>query len=166
MDPTHSERGSLRQIHAMKTTGLERLRSVRPQASPFGFPRRLVLLASICLLLASACELVLQRRVRAPELVFEGVRQLADDTFLYEFPSWSTDGKTIAVWRNTSNRGKFGPDDEGLGLALVDVSSGELKVISGIGATTYPTWSPDGNALAVMIYRPNEESEAVQGASN
>ncbi|MEK9136041.1 MAG: hypothetical protein AAB393_02865, partial [Bacteroidota bacterium] len=106
---------------------------------------------------------MLQRSVRAPELTIEGTRQLTDDTFLYEYPAWSPDGMTIAVWRNTTNLGKFGPDDEGLELVLVDVSSGELKVISGIGYANYPTWSPDGNELAVMTYRRPNEADSNDG---
>ena len=134
---------------------------MRPPATPFAFRRRHTLVAAVAIVMASACGLV--RQSTAPELMFEGVRQVTDDTFHYEYPSWSPDGKTIAVWRNTSNRGKYGPDDEGLGLALVDVSSGELKVIAGPGYINYPSWSPNGDELAVMIYRPSEEAGTADG---
>jgi dipeptidyl aminopeptidase/acylaminoacyl peptidase len=103
---------------------------------------------------------VTQSRARAPELEFEGTRQVTDDTFFYEYPAWSPDGKKIAIWRYTLNRGIPGPV-EGMELVLVDVSSGELEVIAGPGESSYPTWSPGGTELAAMIYRPSEEADAV-----
>ena len=112
-------------------------------------------------MMASACGLV--TLTTAPELTFEGTRQLTDDTFLYESPAWSPDGKKIAVWRNELNRGKLGPDPDAWELVLVEVSSGELKVISGLGYTNSPAWSPDGSELAVMIYRRNEEADSTAG---
>ncbi len=94
---------------------------------------------------------------QAPEITLDSGRSLTADSYLYDFPTWSPDGQSIAVWRNTSNQLQLGPDGEAWELVILNVSSGEIVELLGPGETSYPAWSPSGDELAAIMYQTGEE---------
>ncbi|MFV2044322.1 MAG: hypothetical protein ACC700_13960 [Anaerolineales bacterium] len=117
-------------------------------------PLKLTLTLPVAMVLF-ACSSAPQNQ--APKLSLDTGRSLTADSYLYEFPTWSPDAKSIAVWRNTSNQLELGPDGEAWDLVILNVSSGEIVELLGPGETSYPTWSPSGNELAAIMYQTGEE---------
>jgi Tol biopolymer transport system component len=79
----------------------------------------------------------------------ESVRRLSDYGF---YPSWSPDGKEIAV---SSGDALWPTDRAGTlrGLWAIDVASGKKRVISADGDVTQPQWSPHGQRIAFWSLR-------------
>ena len=82
-------------------------------------------------------------------------RRLTDDIYAYVHPSWSPDGRRIAV---TTDRGAPTNaeqlDFRGYRLALVDPQTGSVELLTG-GAyhDINPVWSPEGGELAFVSDR-------------
>jgi Tol biopolymer transport system component len=95
-----------------------------------------------------------------PTFDVSGLHQLTDDDFYYEDPIWSPDGRTLAIARNRMNMIPTGPDFSGMEIILMDVSTGETKLIDlGNGSVNIdPTWSPDGTQLAFMSKFPVQDN--------
>jgi Tol biopolymer transport system component len=72
-----------------------------------------------------------------------------DDEGAYGSPSWSPEGKRIAVIRQPLDF----DDREHYALTLVDASSGELEVVPGgpTGRYLRAAWAPDGELIAVVV---------------
>lgn len=82
-----------------------------------------------------------------------GLRRLTGDDLVQHDPTWSPDGKTIAVLEQHPGTGDLGsspPDD----VAVVDVGSGGLRQLThdGTGKTGL-SWSPDGTRLVYNVSR-------------
>ncbi|MFW6074998.1 MAG: S9 family peptidase [Chloroflexota bacterium] len=70
-------------------------------------------------------------------------RRLTEDVQDYGAPAWSPDGTTIAVGRSAI-------DSDGSQLALVDVATGNMKLVGAEhGIVDQWAWSPDGKRLAL-----------------
>ena len=54
--------------------------------------------------------------------------------------TWSPDGRWIAAPRSLDG-----------GLALIEVATGEVRTVDGLGAVSGTSWSPDGSSLAVSV---------------
>ena len=77
-------------------------------------------------------------------------RRLTDSTAAVGFPVWSPDGEQIAFYtrdaRNVWGRGQ---------LHIINVASGKITPLEGTYfVPSKPTWSPDGNTLALMVLQP------------
>lgn len=100
----------------------------------------------------------------APRLRIEGVRQITDDTYLYERPVWSPDGRLIAAARNINNQLDMGPDTRAWEVVIIDAASGDITRLYGPAGLSLPTWSPRGDRLAYVTELPfddkNDEEES------
>jgi hypothetical protein len=70
-----------------------------------------------------------QRRIETPTAPF--------------YYAWSPDGSLVAFLGNA-------PAEQGVALGIIDVASGEAKLIDG-GAPYYLDWHPDGKSLAIHV---------------
>jgi len=92
-----------------------------------------------------------------PPLELPGVRCMTNDDYLYEYPNWSPDGKTIAVMRNTSGLGSIsahGPITQRWDIVLLDTINGESRVVglanNSPSSELFPSWSENGLQLAFL----------------
>ncbi len=86
----------------------------------------------------------------------EHVQQLTDDKYADLHPSWSPDGRHIAIATDRGEETDFGELVFGnFRIAIYSVSDGTVEVLprQEVGKNTNPVWSPDGEAIAFISDR-------------
>ncbi|MGH9557776.1 MAG: TolB family protein, partial [Bryobacteraceae bacterium] len=79
-----------------------------------------------------------------------GLKELTHGDRNDAFPSWSPDGKRL-VFRTT--------DKDGKGLRIVDVETGEIKMLTDGHTDNFPDWSPNGDWIAFTSNREDRDYE-------
>lgn len=85
----------------------------------------------------------------------ENVRKIADFGF---HPSWSPDGKQIAVSDKAAavHTAHFTPNSS---LSIIDVASGDKKTVDTKGDAIMPSWSPNGKRIAYWFIANGKSGE-------
>jgi eukaryotic-like serine/threonine-protein kinase len=86
-------------------------------------------------------------------------RRLTDDGAHHAYPSWSPDGRSIALWHVGPGPARAAPAR----LSVVSPLGGERQIIEWIGPAGPIAWSPDGRWLATSNAALRADSVAERG---
>ncbi len=89
------------------------------------------------------------------DLATSATRRLTDDAFADLQPAWSPDGRQLAFATDRFSTDLSQLEAGTLGLALVDVSTGEIQRVltPDVGKTINPQWAPGGEKLLLPLGR-------------